>query len=242
MAHFIRHLNRVFTCAVCLAALHAEPSPSPKEVEVRFTVFALGGAEGIAYRPVAGETPRTLKFFSAYRSPLYAYRGASRLCFFDPAGGNESVPVAVYDVPEGVKRVLLLFFPKDGAVRSGLRYDVYGVDDGLERVPAGHFITINVSGRDYVGQYGANRIAIPQGIGPAHPGKSRVLLSLAAQVEGQWMAAGRHEFIMGAEDRVTLIFYPPASRTSVYPLIRRLKDSAAPAAADGSTEEIAQAP
>jgi len=54
MAHFIRHLNRVFTCAVFLVMLHAEPSPTPKEVEVRFTVFALGGAEGIAYRPVAG--------------------------------------------------------------------------------------------------------------------------------------------------------------------------------------------
>lgn len=240
MAHFIRHLNRVFACVLCLTALHAEPSPVAKAVDVRFTVFALGGADGIAYRPMAGEMPRTLKFFSAYRSPPYDYRGGSRMCFFDPAGGSEAVPVAIYDVPEGVKRVLLLFFPRDVAGGSGLRYDVYGVDEGLERVPAGHFTTINVSGREYAGQYGANRIVIPQGVGAAHPGKARVALSLAAQVEGQWLAAGRHEFGVAAQERVTLIFYPPASRTSVYPLIRRLSEMTP--ASGGKTGEMAQAP
>ena len=239
MAHFIRHLNRIFVCIAGLAALHAEPSPAPREVEVRFNVFALGGAEGIAYRPAAGEAVRTLKFFSAYRSPLYSYRGTSRLCFFDPADGDETTPIAIYDVPEGVKRLLLLFFPKETAARAGLRYEVYGIDDGEGRVPAGHFITINASGRDYVGQYGTNRIIIPQGVGPAHAGKARVLLSLGAQVEGQWLAAGRYEFGMSAQDRVTLIFYPPASRTSVYPLIRRLKDAAA---SEGGADEGAPPP
>lgn len=226
---------------VFLATLHADPSPAPKEVEVKFTVFALGGAEGIAYRPMSGGAPRALKFFSAYRSPLYDYRGPSRLVFFDATNEGAAAPVAVYDVPDGMKRALLLFFPKDAGDRSGLRYEVHGVDDSWERVPAGHFITINVSGRDYAGQYGANRIAIPQGVGPACPGKSRVVLSLATQAEGQWLAAGRHEFVMAAQDRVTLIFYPPASRTGVYPLIRRLKDTVT-LVSDEKPEGIAQSP
>lgn len=241
MAHFIRYLNRLFTCVVCLAALHAEPSPAPKEIEVRFTVFALGGAEGIAYRPMAGETPRALKFFSAHRSPLYDYRGASRLEFFDPADARGARPVAVYDVPEGMKRALLLFFPRENPAVRGVRYDVHGVDESAERMPAGHFRTINVSGREYVGQYGAQRIVIPQGVGAAHPAKSRVALSLAAQIEGRWLPAGRHEFILGTQERVTLIFYPPASRTGVYPLIRRLTDEVPPAS-ERKTGELARAP
>ena len=241
MAHFIRHLNRVFACVVGLATLHADPTPAPKEVEVKFTVFALGGAEGLAYRPVAGEATRALKFFSTSRSPLYDYRGSARLYFFDAASAGTAAPVAIYDAPEGVKRVLLLFFPKEVVARDGLRYEVYGVDEGAGRVPAGHFITINVSGRDYAGQYGANRIAIPQGVGPAHAGKSRVMLSLAAQVDGQWLPAGRHEFGMAAQERVTLIFYPPASRTGVYPLIRRLRDTVVPVA-EGNSEEVASSP
>jgi hypothetical protein len=58
-----------------------------------------------------------------------------------------------------------------------------------------------------------------------HPGRGKITLLLAAQAEGIWMFAGRHEFIMSPRDRVTLIFYPPASRTAVYPIVRRLMDT-----------------
>lgn len=238
MAHFIRYLNGFWVLSIWLTALHADTPQVPREASVRFTVFALGGAEGIAYRPNASEAPLALKFFSAYRSQHYAYRGGARLCFFDQVGGSEANPVAIYDIPEGATKLLLLFFPKEVSSAAGLKYEVQGVDDRVERLPAAHFTTINVSGREYVGQYGASRIVIPQGVGAVHPGKGRVALSLAAQVEGRWMSAGRHEFILGAQDRVTLIFYPPASRTGVYPLIRRLTDTA-PSTAAEKTGEVA---
>ena len=218
----------VFAAASPLAPIcaHVSAAPAqPKEVAVRFTVFALGGAEGLAYRPKADEGLKSLKFYSAYRSPRYEYRGGERICFYDAAAGAEAAPLAVYTIPEGMSEVLLLFFPKKTTTATGLKYDVYGVDDHAAKFPAGSFSIINVSGREYVAQHGSNHLTIPQGTGPCvHVGKGRVSLVLAAQVDGRWMPTGRHDFSMTARDRVTLIFYPPASRTGVYPIIRRLTD------------------
>lgn len=227
MAISFRHL--ITGCAFIAAFLTAQAqvsAPVPKEVSLHFTVFALGGMEGAAYRPLAGKSAQPLKFYSAYRSSTYAYKGATQLQFFDEkALGEGTAPIAIYNIPEGAKDMLLLFFPKPVPVASGLKYDIFGIDDNVDTMPAGHFKTINVSGREYVGQYGGTRITIPQGIGEVHPGRGRVALLLAAQVEGSWMSTGRHEFSMSARDRVTLIFYPPASSTGVYPIIRRLTDT-----------------
>jgi hypothetical protein len=228
MAHFIRHLIVFLGLSAALTTLRAEPPALPREICLRFTVFALGGADGLMFRAKPGEAPQPLKFFSTSRSPLYDYRGAARLCFYDPSDSAGAGPVAIYEVPAGMERGLLLFFPRERTPGSDLKYEVHGIDDGVRRVPAGHFTTINVSGREYAGQYGSQRIVIPQGVGAAYPGRGRVPLVLAAQVEGQWMPAGRHEFVLGARERVTLIFYPPASPTGVYPLIRRLTDSVPP--------------
>lgn len=228
MADSRRYLIVLVAFLGVFAIARAQAGPVPeatKEVSLQFSVFALGGAEGIGFQAQAGTGPRALKFFSAYRSPQYAYHGVPRMCFFDTTTGDTAPPVAVYEIPEGAGNLLLLFFPKETPTATGIKYDVIGVDDRVERTPGGHFTTINVSGREYVAQYGANRILIPQGVGAVHTGKGRVSLMLAAQVEGQWMPTGRHDFSMSATDRVTLIFYPPASRTGVYPIIRRLVDA-----------------
>jgi hypothetical protein len=227
MAISFRHLIALFVCVSTLVAVRAQVAPAPlKEVSLQFSVFALGGAEGIGYLSKADKAPRALKFYSAYRSPQYAYKGGSRISFYgsSPAGAD-AVTVAVYDIPEGAGNLLLLFFPKETPSADGLKFDVYGIDDSAVRTPAGHFTTINVSGREYAGQYSGSRITIPQGVGQVHAGKGRVSLLLAAQVEGHWMPSGKHEFTMAAQDRVTLIFYPSASRTGVYPIIRRLTDT-----------------
>lgn len=240
MALSFRYLIALLVLAVAspLAPVRANVSSAPaqpREVAVRFTVFALGGAEGLAYQPKAGARPKSLKFYSAYRSPRYEYRGPECIHFYDTDAppGIQAAPIAVYTVPEGASDVLLLFFPKETPTATGLKYDVHGVDDSIEKPPAGSFTTINVSGREYVAQSGSSRITIPQGIGSCvHVGKGRVSLLLATQVEGRWMPTGRHDFTMDASDRVTLIFYPPASRTGVYPIIRRLTDGL-----PGSTDE-----
>lgn len=214
---------------------------APKEVSLKFSVFALGGADGLAYRPAADKTPAALKFYSAYRSSVYAYRGGQTLCFYDAkAAKPEAAPVAIYMIPEGAENLLLLFFPRETPTASGLRYDVHGVDDSASRTPAGYFTTINVSGREYVGHYAGQRIAIPEGVGEVHAGRGRVLLMLAAQVEGAWMSTGKHEFSMSSKDRVTLVFYPSASRTGIYPIIRRLVDTQP--LNEGKTAGIAQYP
>ena len=228
MAFTVRHLIAALVCLAALASpVRAQPAtPPPKQVSLQFSVFALGGAKGIGYYSSTDKTPRVLKFYSAYRSPQYVYKGGARISFFEmSATAVDGAPVAVYDIPEGAENLLLLFFPKEALMASGLKFDVYGVDDSAARTPAGHFTTINVSGRDYVGQYGGNRIDIPQGIGQVHAGKGRVALLLAAQIEGQWLPSGKHEFNVASKDRVTLIFYPSASRTGIYPIIRRLTDT-----------------
>lgn len=240
MALIFRHLITAFACVAALVAARAQTAPAPpKEVSLQFSVFALGGADGIGYLSKTDKTPRALKFYSAYRSPQYVYRGGSRISFFGTSPA--AAPVAVYDIPEGAEKLLLLFFPKETPAANGLKFDVYGVDDSVGRTPAGHFTTINVSGREYVGRYGDSRIDIPQGVGQAHAGKGRVSLLLAAQIEGQWLPSGKHEFNMASKDRVTLIFYPAASRTGIYPIIRRLTDTL-PVVAGEKGPEMAQYP
>ncbi len=208
------------------------PGASEKEVSLRFTVFALGGADGLSYRSARDEPPRALRFYSAYRSARYDYRGGERLSFYeagaataDLASGPDAAPVATYVIPEGADEMLLLFLPRAEPTPDGLRYDVYGVEDGVGRTPPGHFRIINVSGREYVAHFSGGRITIPQGVGDAHAARGRVSLVLATQVGEAWLATGKHEFSLTPRDRVTLIFYPSASGTSVYPVIRRLVDT-----------------
>lgn len=211
----------------CLSGL-AEPIGSndsgSREVVLSFNVFSLGGAKGLTYFPQKNMPAKPLKFYSAYRSPVYGYKGPPLLRFYSSDSTNIDPPIAVCNIPEGASNLLLLFIPRESPSPEGIRYDVYGVDDGTTRTPPGSFSIINISGREYVAQYSGNRITIPEGIGPANPGKPRVVLQLAAQVNGSWMPTGKHYFNMRESDRVTLIFYPPASQTGVYPIIRRLVD------------------
>jgi hypothetical protein len=203
------------------------PAPVPKVVSIHFSVFALGGLEGAVYQPETKKPPQPIKFYSAYRSQSYAYKGSTQLQFFDAKArlDEEPHPIAVYEIPEGAKDLLLLFSPKATSGGAGLRYDVYGINDSIEATPAGHFRTINVSGREYAGHGAGMRFPIPQGVGEAHPARGKIALLFATQVAGHWIPAGGHEFVMTPQDRVTLILYPSASRTALYPIVRRLTDN-----------------
>jgi hypothetical protein len=211
------------------AYAQAEPMAKPKEVNLKFTVFALGGLENLSYISKTKSKPEALRFYSAYRSSIYTYRGTTTLSFYEGAVVEaDSKPVAIYTVPETAKQQLLLFFPKTPVSADGLKYEVYGVDDDADKTPAGSFSTINVSGREYLAQYKDDRITIPKGVGPAHAAQGRVSLLLATQANGNWTPSGRHIFSISEQDRVTLIFYPPLSSSGVYPIIRRLVDTLPP--------------
>jgi hypothetical protein len=226
MAITLRYLITILGVLTAGLSALAQVSPveKPKEVTLQFSVFSLAGMGNLAYR-----------------SPAYTYHGGSRLCFFEgKETGAVKLPVAIYDVPEGASKLLLLFFPKSGEAPGDLKYDVYGVDDRIEKAPPGSFSIINVSGREYIAQYGASRIAIPQGVSEAHTARGRISLRLAAQIDGGWMSTGRHDFSVSTEDRVTLILYPPGSATGIYPIIRRLTDTLPPE--EGKTPDLAQYP
>ncbi len=245
MAITFRYLMAGFAlCALTLGA-HGQTNPAtkPKEVSLQFTVFALGGMAPLGYEPKAKSALAPVKFFSAYRSSEYSYRGETTLCFFDGQAADKSQsPVAIYTIPEGATKLLLLFFPKAGATGDGLKYDVFGVDDAQAKTPAGTFSTINISGHEYAAQYGTTRLTIPKGVGDFHPAKGSVSLLLATQMEGHWMPSGRHVFAIGNQDRVILIFYPPASDTGIYPIIRRLVDTVPVIASKNSLAQSLEAP
>jgi hypothetical protein len=239
MAFSLRHLiPTLATRAVCFALnVHASPAlDEADEVSVRFTVFALRGVDNLVYQPQPEKTPVPLTFYSAYRSPVYTYKGPPRLRFFTGATMN-AAPAAVYDIPAGAKTLLLLFSPATDGEGCGAQFTIHGVDDGIESTPAGCFRTINVSGRDYAGNYQDGHLLIPRGVGEAHAAKGRVSLKLATHTQAGWIPCGRHEFSLSPRDRVMLIFYPPASATSLYPLVRRLTDSV-PATKDGDAEHV----
>jgi hypothetical protein len=240
MAERFRHLIIGLICVLAFAQSAMGQAAAEKEVSLSFNVFALGGAEGLAFVPKKGVSAKGLRFYSAYRSPVYEYRGSPTLSFYDKTAENVSQPVAIYTIPEGSVSLLLLFFPREKPSADGIRYDVFGVEDSPAKTPAGSFSTINVSGREYVAQYGSTRITIPKGVGMAYPGKSHVVLRLASQVDGLWIPTGKHDFNMAKSDRVTLIFYPPASRTGVYPIIRRLVDGSPNTEDQESAVDLAQ--
>jgi hypothetical protein len=224
MAQRFRHLIIGFIGLLAFSQSAIGQAAAEKEVSLSFNVFALGGAEGLAFVPKKGMSAKGLRFYSAYRSPVYEYRGSPTLSFYDKTAANVSQPVAIYKIPEGSVSLLLLFFPRETPSADGIRYDVFGVDDSAVKTPAGSFSTINISGREYVAQYGTNRITIPQGVGMAYPGKAHIVLRLASQVNGLWIPTGKHDFNMAKGERVILIFYPSASRTGFYPIIRQLVD------------------
>jgi hypothetical protein len=211
---------------VLFNALHAA-APATRQVNVRFTVTANADMGSITYLPADGKAVQPLTFYATDRSPAYSYKGEAALKFFEEGGSEKNtVPVAVCNIPEGMKKALLLFFPRQQSSTDGIRYDVVAVDDSEEAIPAGKFSIINISGREYVGQFGGGApILIGQGVGPAYEATGRTTLKLARNDESGWAVAGRHVFTITPQARVRVLLYPPSSPTDLYPVVRRITEN-----------------
>lgn len=230
----IRSLSCIYSLGLWFACLHAaQPAGSlpEREVNLRFTVVANVEMEPIGYRPMKDKALTPLAFFSADRSPSYIYKGAPELKFF---AADADSPVAVCQIPEGMEKALLLFFPRGQPLPDGIKYDVVAVDDSEQSVPAGSFSIINVSGREFVAQFGNSApITVPQGISPAYEASGRTLLQLARPDGGSWAKAGRHVFTLTPRARVWVLLYPGGSPTDLFPVIRRLSEQVPVNVTDG---------
>lgn len=245
MAQRIRYLiSLLFVFGFYSLASRAQglPVATSAEVSVEFTVFAPRALKGVGYLPdTAGREPlRSLKFYNSYRSPVYSYRGASVIRFYDEAEVTAALearavavdktrvapprPVAECVLPEGVKKAFLLFFPKTDAAAGELKYDIFVMDDGEARLPAGHFMIINASGLEMVGNVNGQSLNIGRGLSaPIAAREGRVRLGMARAEASYSRLLLADEWSLGPRQRNLLVMFPP-TRGNLLPNLVRLND------------------
>lgn len=245
MAQRIRHLTvLIFTALFFAVAGRAQGAggATPPQVTVEFTVFAPRAIKGIGYLPdVAAREPlRPLKFYNAYRSPVYDYRGSPVVRFYDEAEVKAALearalavdkskvspprPVAECTVPDGVKKAFLLFFPKPHAQPGELKYDVFMMDEAESRLPAGHFMIINASGVEMLANVNGSEVRIGRGVSAPFAAKNgAVQLGMSRTETAYRSVIMADEWALGPRQRNLLVMFPPA-RGGVLPNLVRLND------------------
>ncbi|MDP1579006.1 MAG: hypothetical protein Q8M02_01930 [Candidatus Didemnitutus sp.] len=216
MAHSFRNLTTAllaFSCWLVLAA-------AERVANVEFNVFALHPIEGLTYTPAARQGKKELQFFATSRSENYSYRGKPRLEFFDRDDPSKQ-PVAVWEIPEEMKRATLIFSPKERNEDKVTKYSIIAVDDSMTRIPAGHFAVLNLSSTEYVGIQGKEKMKVAPGLNPAVVGKRKVYIGFALPGAEKNLLSG-YQFENAPNQRVLLIIFPPAKKTSLQPVVRRL--------------------
>lgn len=234
----LRRLSVLLAFAASWLGLHAA-APEPAAIALQFTVFSRQNIENLGYKPAKGKNLAPLTFYTGNRGPASFYKGAPVVEFFDLAatpvasttagatGVAEPQPVARCAVPEGLKAALFLFFPKSAPTADGMKYDVFVVDDSIEKVAPGSFAIINVSGRDYAASYpGASApIKVSPGVSQAYASSGNVALHFAVNQGERWRKAGRHDFELNSRSRAWVIIYPPDSARNFYPVVSSFIDS-----------------
>lgn len=224
----LRRILFLLAFAAVFPGLHAA-STEPRSISLQFTVYSRRPIEALGYQPVPGKALAPLTFYSGYRGSISAYKGSPVVEFYDLAATVATsgpadaapVPVARCAVPEGLKSVLFLFFPKVAPAADGLKYDVFAVDDSREKMAAGSFAIINVSGHDYAAHYPGSTapITVASGVSPSYAASGSVALQLAVRQGERWRRAGRHDFELNDRSRAWVIIFPPDTPQNIYPVI-----------------------
>lgn len=229
MAQRIRHLILVLLIAggVCSPRAQTAPAAVPvvRQVTLEFTVSCRQTPQGLLYRPGKGQPLQPVKFLSGYRGLPLGYKGPETLEFFDAAAldAESPRPVAVCRVPEGMTKALLLFLPRFDAGADGIRYDVAPINDSMDRMPPNSFAVINVTGKDYMAQFGSSApFAIARGVSNPYRASGQVMFQLATSFNGKWITAGRRRLDLSKQNRVWVILYPPRREHDVGPQIDTL--------------------
>ncbi len=231
MAHFIRHLI-LLCCGVALVQAQSAPGigAAPKPVQFQFSVFARSELSGLMFLPQKGREAKELRFYTSSRSPTYTYRGEPTIYFYEKSAsvetpGSAPQPVAVFNVPPTLKRGLLLFFPKSVVGADGLKYEVYGMDDAVERIPGGHFVIVNASMATYAGAIGAQPVTVPRGVSGPFSGNAGADVRLWRADKPNNPPVITENWSIEDRQRVVVFLFPPHSPTGRTPIIRRLGDT-----------------
>jgi hypothetical protein len=216
-----------------ITRIYAGSTDKPVEISFQFSVFARSEISRLVYLPQAKQGVKGIQFYASSRSPLYTYRGGEQMAFYEADGsgilksaalGESPQPVAIYTVPPGMKRALLLFFPKSVVRDDGIKYEVYGLSDDIDKIPGGHVVIVNASMASYAGAVGSRVVSIPLGVSGPFLAKNDTLLRLwrvdrpnsPPVIQENWNLADRQRLIM--------VLFPPYSPTGRTPIVRRLDD------------------
>lgn len=210
----------------------ARSSSGSPDIQFQFSVFARSELSGLSYMPRAGKQVKPLHFYASSRSASYNYQGQSQIAFYEPSNPamfdpktGVPKPVAFYTVPEGMQRALLLFFPKPAISSDGLKYEIYGLDDGVDKIPAGHFVIVNASLASYAGAVGSGIVSVPRGVTGPFPGRDDTQIRLWREDRPNSPPVIQERWTLKDRQRMIMVLFPPHSPTGRSPIIRRLDDT-----------------
>ncbi|WPJ96743.1 hypothetical protein SH580_03365 [Coraliomargarita algicola] len=170
------------------------------------------------------------------------YRGPNPLQFYREItlanGEKRRKLLASVVIPVGMKRALLLFFPVKGKSYS---YDVFPIDNSLERVPLGQSQVYNLTQSKIACLFNEQQLLIERGqslhakLGPAED--FTVLVRIGAEDDaGQWKVRHEQRLVVNPEDSsTTLIYMKPGSRKAYRILVLKnseMKRTLSPAISD----------
>ena len=135
----------------------------------------------------SGQKQQTIVASTTMRSGDYAYDAGENIIFYgervDPEG--TPIPEAIVPIPEGASRLLLLFSELSVPNEEGLTYQVYVIEDDINKFSFGSFHFINASKKDAAVNLGGNKFLLKQGatknVEVEPPKQGDVLINVAAQ-------------------------------------------------------------
>jgi hypothetical protein len=135
----------------------------------------------------SGQKQQSIVATTTMRSGDYAYDAGENIIFYGERVDPEGIPIpeAVVPIPEGASRLLLLFSGLSVPNEQGLTYQVYVIEDDINKFSFGSFHFINASKKDAAINLGGNKFLLKHGatknVEVEPPKQGDVLIKIAAQ-------------------------------------------------------------
>jgi hypothetical protein len=215
-------LARFVFLVLVLALTSARAEPAPPERRLRFTVFSPRPATGLVYTPQLAQPPAPLVFYPTARSPRYPYRGVMPLRFRD---AKNNMVVAEATIPPEITDALLLLVPIEPAPTTGLRYQVYVLDDAATRQAPGSLAIINFSGFALNGTIDGKPATLQAGLNAVQPVGKSAAVALRAMFKARSYQAYAGTVELAKKERALLLLLPPFYKGSLEVQSRLLIDT-----------------
>lgn len=211
----------VFALGFDLGTAARAESAAPEQT-VRFTVFSTRPAAGLTYvaRPRQAATPVVL--YPTARSPRYEYRGPMPVRILD---AKTNTAVAEASVPPTITEALLILVPIEPVPATGLRYQVYVLDDTAARQAPGTLAIINFSGLALAGTVVGKPVTLQTGLNPAQAVGRTAAIMLRTVAKNRNFQAYANTLELAKHERALLLLLPPFYKGSSEVQSRLLVDS-----------------